>query len=67
MSPAKFAEAVIIGMNLLVLGTFLTWRFLGPGRTQRQQKTEPSAGEEFQATKQTFGAQPAERNALPGE
>jgi hypothetical protein len=47
MSPVEFAEALIIGVNLLVFGTFLTWRFLGPGR-QRQAKPQPTAGDETQ-------------------
>jgi hypothetical protein len=49
MSPAEFTEALIIGMNLFVFGTFLAWRFLGPKRAQRQQKTDP-VGEQTQTT-----------------
>jgi hypothetical protein len=49
MSPAEFAEALIIGMNLFVFGTFLAWRLLGPGR-HRQEKPEPMAGDETQTT-----------------
>jgi hypothetical protein len=50
MSPADFTVALIIGMNLFVLGTFLAWRLMGPGRPQRQEKAEPMASEESQAT-----------------
>jgi hypothetical protein len=50
MSPAEFTEALIIGMNLFVFGTFLMWRLLGPGRSQRQAKTEPMASDETQST-----------------
>jgi hypothetical protein len=46
MSPPEFTEALIIGMNLFVFGTFLAWRLLGPGRPQRQGKPEPMASEE---------------------
>jgi hypothetical protein len=50
MSPAEFTEALIIGMNLFVFGTFLAWRFLGPKRTQRQAKSEPMSSEETPTT-----------------
>lgn len=50
MSPAEVTEALIIGMTLFVFGTFLAWRFLGPGRAQRHPKVEPAPSEETQTT-----------------
>ena len=32
MSPARFTELVIVGLNLSLLITFLAWRFVGPGQ-----------------------------------
>jgi hypothetical protein len=43
MSPAEFTEALIIGMNLFVFGTFLAWRFLGPKRSPRPASPAVSA------------------------
>ena len=32
MSPARFVEFLIVGMNGFMLVAFLAWRFLGPGK-----------------------------------
>lgn len=50
MSPAEVTEALIIGMNVFVFGTFLAWRLLGPGRTPQQAKPDPNPSEETPAT-----------------
>jgi hypothetical protein len=50
MSPGEFTEALIIGMNLFVFGTFLAWRFLGPKRSQRP--AAPAVTERSQSTEQ---------------
>jgi hypothetical protein len=32
MSPARFVEFLIVGMNGFMLIAFLAWRFVGPGK-----------------------------------
>ena len=45
MSPARFVEFLIVGMNLFLFVAFLAWRFLGPGRPNYAQR-ELGAGTE---------------------